>query len=76
MFLGQFLIYGHVVTREEIEQSGDEGIQEEPPTLDKFKKQVDSYEAVYLEVEKFAVSMDSRSYNSVVSGFGLWDHAL
>lgn len=57
IFLGQFLLYGHVVTREEIEQAGEEGIPEEPPTLDKFKKQVDSYEAVYLEVEGFAVSV-------------------
>lgn len=55
VFLGQFLTYGHVLTQEEIEQAGDEGVPENPPTLDKFKKQVDSYEAVYLEVEKFEV---------------------
>ena len=55
VFLSQFLLYGHVLTQEEIEQAGDEGVPEEPPTLNKFKSQVDSYEAVYLEVEKFEV---------------------
>lgn len=58
VFLGQFLLYGHVLTQEEIEQAGEEGVPEEPPTLAKFKSQVDSYEAVYLEVEKFEVSVD------------------
>jgi dynein heavy chain len=57
VFLEQFLRYGHVVTQEEIDEAGDEGVPENPPTLDVFKKQVDSYEAVYLEVEKFVVSM-------------------
>lgn len=55
VFLEQFLLYGHVLTQEEIEQAGEEGVPEEPPTLAKFKSQVDSYEAVYLEVEKFEV---------------------
>ncbi len=55
-FLSQFLKYGHVLTQEEIEQAGDEGVPETPPTLVQFKKQVDSYETVYLEVEKFEVS--------------------
>lgn len=55
-FLSQFLLYGHVLTQEEIDQAGDEGVPEAPPTLTKFKSQVDSYEAVYLEVEKFEVS--------------------
>ena len=56
VFLGQFLLYGHVLTQEEIEQAGDEGVPENPPSLSQFKSQVDSYEAVYLEVEKFEVS--------------------
>lgn len=59
VFLGDFLLYGHVLTPEEIDQAGDEGVPEQPPTLEKFKKQVDSYEAVYLEVEKFIVSGES-----------------
>ena len=58
MFLEQFLLYGHVLTQEEIEQAGEEGVPEEPPTLTQFKSQVDSYEAVYLEVEKFEVSVE------------------
>ena len=34
---------------------GDEGVPEKPPTLAQFKEQVDSYEKVYTEVEKFEV---------------------
>ena len=56
-FLSQFLRYGHMLTQEEIEQAGDEGVPENPPSLSAFKKQVDSYEAVYLEVEKFEASL-------------------
>ena len=55
-FLSQFLRYGHMLTQEEIEQAGDEQIPENPPTLNHFKNQVESYEAVYLEVEQFEVS--------------------
>lgn len=40
-FLQQFLRYGHVVTQEEIDQAGDDGVQETPPTLTRFKEQVD-----------------------------------
>lgn len=65
VFLGQFLLYGHLLTPEEIEQAGEEGVPEEPPTLSKYKRQVDSYEAVYLEVEKFEVS--ERSVSSFLS---------
>ena len=54
-FMSQFLKYGHVLTTEEVEQAGDEGVPESPPTLDKFKEQVDSYEKVYGEVTKFEV---------------------
>lgn len=51
-FMQQFLIYGHVLTAEEIEQYGDEGVPESPPTLEQFKAQVDNYEKVYVEVEQ------------------------
>ena len=54
-FMAQFLKYGHVLTAEEIEQAGDEGVPESPPTLTQFKGQVDSYEKVYTEVVKFQV---------------------
>lgn len=63
-FLSQFLLYSRVLTQEEMDQAGDEGVPEDPPTLDKFKKQVDSYEAVYLEVEKFEVSLCSSLQTS------------
>ena len=55
-FLQQFLRYGHVVTAEEIEAAGEEGVPENPPTLNQFKEQVNSYEKVYSEVEKFEVN--------------------
>lgn len=40
-FMRQFLLYGHVLTTEEIEVYGDDGVPESPPTLDNFKEQVD-----------------------------------
>ena len=52
-FLRQFLLYGHVLTAEEIEAAGDEGVPENPPALPNFKEKVDNYEKVYGEVEKF-----------------------
>lgn len=54
-FMKQFLRYGHVLTAEEIDQAGDEGIPESPPTLAMFKEQVDSYEKIHIEVEQFQV---------------------
>ncbi len=54
-FMEQFLKYGHVLTAEEVEQAGDDPIPESPPTLDRFKGQVDSYEKVHGEVVKFEV---------------------
>jgi len=39
-FMQQFLLYGHVLTPEEIEQHAEEGVPECPPTLDQFKEQV------------------------------------
>jgi len=41
-FLRQFLLYGHVLTAEEIEAAGEEGVAKTPPTLDQFKQQVDA----------------------------------
>ena len=52
VFMEQFLLYGHVLTAEEIEQAGDEGVPETPPTLSQFKEQVDAYEKVYVELEQ------------------------
>lgn len=49
-FMQQFLQYGHVLTSEEIEAHAEHGIPENPPTLDQFREQVDSYETLYEEV--------------------------
>ncbi|XP_048221904.1 LOW QUALITY PROTEIN: dynein axonemal heavy chain 9 [Perognathus longimembris pacificus] len=48
--LGQFLLYGHVLTPEEIEAHAEDGIPENPPLLQHFKVQIDSYEKLYEEV--------------------------
>ena len=39
-FMETFLKYNHIPTQEEIEEAGDEGLHESPPTLDQFKEQV------------------------------------
>uniref|UniRef100_F7AU91 AAA+ ATPase domain-containing protein n=1 Tax=Ciona intestinalis TaxID=7719 RepID=F7AU91_CIOIN len=51
-FMKQFLTYGHVLTTEEIEAHAEDGVPENPPTLDMFKEQVDTYEKMYCEVEE------------------------
>ncbi|XP_037595504.1 dynein heavy chain 9, axonemal isoform X5 [Cebus imitator] len=48
--LGQFLLYGHILTAEEIEDHVEDGIPENPPLLSQFKVQIDSYETLYEEV--------------------------
>ncbi|XP_043570859.1 dynein axonemal heavy chain 17-like [Chiloscyllium plagiosum] len=52
-FLEEFLIYGRVLTQEEIESYGEGGVPPTPPTLEQFKNQIDSYEQLYEEVLKF-----------------------
>lgn len=54
-FLRQFLLYGHVLTAEEIEAAGEEGVSETPPTLVQYKEQVDTYEQIFTTVEQFEV---------------------
>ena len=54
-FMKQFLLYGHVLTTEEIEQAGEEGVPETPPSLSQFKEQVDSYEKIYSDIMEFKV---------------------
>jgi len=39
-FMRQFLLYGHVLTSDEIESYPDEGVPENPPTLEQFRQQV------------------------------------
>lgn len=36
----QFLTYGHILTAEEIESYGEEGVPKSPPSLSQFKEQV------------------------------------
>lgn len=42
-FLSQFLLYGRVLTAEEMEAYGVDALPESPPTIDNFKEQVDSF---------------------------------
>ncbi|XP_073435796.1 dynein axonemal heavy chain 9 isoform X2 [Dendrobates tinctorius] len=51
-FMRQFLLYGHVLTPEEIEAHAEDGVPETPPTLLQFREQIDSYEKIYEEVTK------------------------
>ncbi|CAH1258196.1 DNAH17 [Branchiostoma lanceolatum] len=53
-FMRQFLLYNHVLTAEEIEAHADDGVPENPPTLEQFKEQIDSYEKIYEVVEGFS----------------------
>ncbi|XP_034845512.1 dynein heavy chain 9, axonemal [Mirounga leonina] len=49
--LSQFLLYGRVLTPEEMEAYTEDGIPENhPPLLHQFKAQIDSYERLYEEV--------------------------
>ncbi|XP_043925655.1 dynein axonemal heavy chain 17-like [Protopterus annectens] len=52
-FMQHFLMYGHVLSREETETRGESGVPRTPPTLDHFKQQMDSYEKLSEEVSKF-----------------------
>lgn len=42
-FMRQFLLYGHVLTSQEMELYADDGVPESPPTLDNFREQVDGW---------------------------------
>ncbi|XP_039265498.2 dynein beta chain, ciliary-like [Styela clava] len=46
-FMNQFLTYGHILTADELEAHGDEGVPESPPSLAQFKEQIDLYENLY-----------------------------
>lgn len=51
-FMQQFLLYGHILTSEEIEAHAEHGVPETPPALESFRQQVDSYERLYEEVQR------------------------
>ena len=40
-FMRQFLLYGHLLTSQEIEAHAEDGVPENPPTLEQFREQVD-----------------------------------
>ena len=44
-----------MLTAEEIDAAGEEGVTETPPKLTQFKEQVDGFEAIYDEVESLKV---------------------
>lgn len=75
-FLRQFLLYGHVLTAEEIEVHAEEGVPETPPTLQQFRGQIDSYERVYEEVSHLEpvcvldswMKVDARSFKASLLG--------
>ncbi|KAL0984038.1 hypothetical protein UPYG_G00136240 [Umbra pygmaea] len=50
-FMRQFLLYGHVLTGEEIEAHAEDGVPENPPSLEQFREQVDGYERLHEEVQ-------------------------
>lgn len=51
-FMRQFLLFGHVLTPEELLGTTEDQIAKKPPSLDQFKEQIDTYEKLYAEVEK------------------------
>uniref|UniRef100_A0A671UPK5 Dynein axonemal heavy chain 11 n=1 Tax=Sparus aurata TaxID=8175 RepID=A0A671UPK5_SPAAU len=59
-FLCQFLLYGRVLTAEEMEAYGIDVLPESPPTIDNFKEQIDYYEDLYAEISKVE---DFRVFN-------------
>ncbi|XP_049749389.1 dynein axonemal heavy chain 11 isoform X2 [Elephas maximus indicus] len=52
-FMKHFLLYGHTLTSEEMDAHANEEIPEQPPTIERFKEQIDIYEALYIQMSKF-----------------------
>lgn len=50
--LGQFLLYGHMLTAEEMEAHAEDGIPENLPLLHQFKAQIDCYEKLHEDVSR------------------------
>ncbi|XP_076257481.1 dynein beta chain, ciliary-like [Rhynchophorus ferrugineus] len=54
-FLRQFLLYGRLLTLDELDlirESGEGAVKETPPTIKQFKEQIDYYEELYKKVEQ------------------------
>ncbi|XP_030610318.1 dynein axonemal heavy chain 9 isoform X3 [Archocentrus centrarchus] len=73
-FMRQFLLYGQILTIQEMEIYADSGVPESPPTLDNFREQVDRYEKIYEEVQALEpvhvfhrwMKVDGRSMRSAL----------
>ncbi|XP_056152723.1 LOW QUALITY PROTEIN: dynein heavy chain 9, axonemal [Lampris incognitus] len=73
-FMRQFLLYGHVLTSQEIGAHIEDGVPENPPTLDNFREQVDGYEYLYEEVQELEplrvflgwMRVDGRAFKSAL----------
>uniref|UniRef100_A0A3Q3ETL8 Dynein axonemal heavy chain 11 n=1 Tax=Labrus bergylta TaxID=56723 RepID=A0A3Q3ETL8_9LABR len=51
-FLSQFLLFGRLLTAEEMETYEADALPESPPTISNFKEQIDYYEDLYAEISK------------------------
>uniref|UniRef100_A0A8C4MVE0 Dynein axonemal heavy chain 11 n=1 Tax=Equus asinus asinus TaxID=83772 RepID=A0A8C4MVE0_EQUAS len=52
-FMKHFLLYGQILSSEDIDAHANKEIPEQPPTLEQFKEQIDIYEALYVQMSKF-----------------------
>ncbi|XP_071325394.1 dynein axonemal heavy chain 11 isoform X2 [Trachinotus anak] len=59
-FLSQFLLYGRVLTAEEMEAHRADVLPESPPTINNFKEQIDYFEDLYAEISRLE---DFRVFN-------------
>ncbi|GAA6224990.1 dynein heavy chain 11, axonemal-like isoform X1 [Lates japonicus] len=59
-FLSQFLLYGRVLTAEEVEAHSADVLPESLPTIDNFKEQIDYFEDLHTEISKLE---DFRVFN-------------
>uniref|UniRef100_A0A6I8PET2 Dynein axonemal heavy chain 11 n=2 Tax=Ornithorhynchus anatinus TaxID=9258 RepID=A0A6I8PET2_ORNAN len=49
----QFLLYGRLLTPEELNDQANKDIPQQSPTIEQFKAQIDIYEALYVRISKF-----------------------
>ena len=59
----QFLTYGHVLTPEEIDAHAEDGVPENPPTLDMFKEQVRLNDSMHELIYKFIASIRTSEHD-------------
>lgn len=62
-FLSQFLLYGRVLTAEEMEAHRADVLPESPPTIDNFKEQVKKKEAFIRSWIRLSVHARHPNYN-------------